>query len=73
MPIERHASRRASLFVDCYTTTSSEKKNSADDVESLLILTPFMLPVVFFCFWYVLDVISLTLSRNVIRVLFNPE
>jgi hypothetical protein len=61
------------MIVHCYTTTSSAKKNSADDAESLLILTPFMLPVVFLCFCYVLDVISLTVSRNVIRVLFNPK
>jgi hypothetical protein len=32
-----------------------------------------MLPVFFLCFCYVLDVISLTLGRNVIRVLFNPK
>jgi hypothetical protein len=61
------------MIVHCYTTTSSVKKNSAGDAESLLILTPFMLPVFFLCFCYVLDVISLTLSRNVIRVLFNPK
>jgi hypothetical protein len=61
------------MIVHCYTTTSSVKKNSADDTKSLLILTPFMLPIVFLCFCYVLDVISLTLSRNVIRVLFNPK
>jgi hypothetical protein len=61
------------MIVHCYTTTSSAKKNSVGDVESLLVLTLFMLPVVFLCFCYVLDVISLTLSRNVIRVLFNPK
>jgi hypothetical protein len=32
-----------------------------------------MLLVFFLCFYYVLDVISLTLSKNVIRVLFNPK
>jgi hypothetical protein len=73
MPIGRHASKRASMIVHCYTTTSSAKKNSVGDAESLLALTPFMLPVFFLCFCYVLDVISLTLSGNVIRVLFNPE
>jgi hypothetical protein len=61
------------MIVHCYTTTSSAKKNSASDAESLLALTPFMLPIVFLCFCYVLDVISLTLSRNVIRVLYNPK
>jgi hypothetical protein len=61
------------MIVHCYTTTSSAKKNSVDDAKSLLILTPFMLSVVFLYFCYVLDVISLTLSRNVIRVLFNPK
>jgi hypothetical protein len=60
------------MIVHCYTT-SSAKKNSAGDAVSLLALTPFMLPVVFLCFCYVLDVISLALSKNVIRVLFNPK
>jgi hypothetical protein len=61
------------MIVHCYTITSSAKKNSAGDAESLLVLTPFMLPVFFLFFCYVLDVISLTLNRNVIRVLFNPK
>jgi hypothetical protein len=61
------------MIVHCYTTTSSAKKNNADDAESLLVLTHFMLPVVFLYFCYVLDVISLTHSTNVIRVLFNPK
>jgi hypothetical protein len=61
------------MIVHCYTTTSSVKKNSAGDAESLLVLTLFMIPVFFLCFCYVFDVISLTLGRNVIRVLFNPK
>jgi hypothetical protein len=61
------------MIVHCYTTTSSAKKNSAGDAESLLVLTPFMLHVFFLCFYYVLDVIPLTLGRNVIKVLFNPK
>jgi hypothetical protein len=59
------------MIMHCYTTISSAKKNSASDAESLLALISFMLPVVFLCFCYVLDVIYLTLNRNVIRVLFN--
>jgi hypothetical protein len=61
------------MIVHCYITTSSVKKNSAGDAESLIVLTLFMIPVFFLCFCYVLDVISLTLGRNVIRVLFNPK
>jgi hypothetical protein len=61
------------MIMHCYTTTYSAKKNSNGDAESLLVLTLFMLPVFFLCFCYVLDVISLTLGRNVIRVLFNPK
>jgi hypothetical protein len=36
------------MIVHCYTTTSSAKKNSASDAESLPALIPFMLPVVFY-------------------------
>jgi hypothetical protein len=61
------------MIVHCCTTTSSAEKNSASDAESLLALIPVMLLVVFLCSCYVLDVISLIRSRNVIRVLFNPK
>jgi hypothetical protein len=38
------------MIVHCYTTTSSTKKNSVGDVESLLALTPLHAPCGFLVF-----------------------
>jgi hypothetical protein len=40
----------------CYTTTSFAKETEDGYVESLLFLTLFVPPAIFFCFCYVLDV-----------------
>jgi hypothetical protein len=42
VPAGRHASRRTSRVVHCYTTNSSVKKSGDGDAESLQFLTPFM-------------------------------
>jgi hypothetical protein len=47
-PVGRHASRRTSIVVYCYTTTSFVKKSGDGDAESLQFLTPFMPHAVYF-------------------------
>jgi hypothetical protein len=72
VPIGRHASKRISKVVHCYTVNSSVKKSSDDDADTL---APFMPPVLFyniFRFCYVLYVIH-KLLRIIIGVLFNPN
>jgi hypothetical protein len=49
-PVGRQASRRTSMTLHCYTTTSPTKKGGDGDAESLLDLMPFMPLVVSFVF-----------------------
>jgi hypothetical protein len=75
-PAGRHASRRTSRVVHCYTTNSFAKKSGGDDTESLKYFNTLHASCsfynIFFCFYYVFDVIR-RLLRIVIRVLFNPN
>jgi hypothetical protein len=47
-PIDRRASRRTTVVLHCYSTTSFAKKHGDGDAESLLFLTLFMPPAVSF-------------------------
>jgi hypothetical protein len=50
VPVGRHASRRTSMTLHCYTTTSPTKKGGDGDAESLLDLMTFKPPAVSFVF-----------------------
>jgi hypothetical protein len=71
----RHASKRTSRVVHCYTKNSLVKKSGDDDAGPLKYFSALHASCSFyniFCFCYILDVVY-RLLRTVTGVLFNPN